>query len=79
MMDKDEIVDVVKHLSKNERLILATFEGSGFMPEYAEKFWNAKALESLVDMEIIKWTVDGYELTASGLLLGRYIHEMDKE
>jgi hypothetical protein len=71
----DEIAEYVKSLTKKERLILATFEGDAFMPEGSEMLWDAKALEQLVDYDLIKMTVAGYELTKNGLLIAKHIHE----
>lgn len=52
-MNTDEIKDWIKAPSKNERLILATFEGEKSMPEGIENFWSSKALENLLAQEII--------------------------
>jgi len=72
-MNEAEITEWVRFLSKNERLILATYEGGNCMPESIERYWNAKALESLIMQGVINWTLAGYELSKEGILLARYI------
>jgi hypothetical protein len=77
-MNEADIADWLRSLSKKERLILATYEGGTCMPESMERYWNPKALESLVMQEIIQWTMAGYELTEDGVLLAGFIHEKGK-
>lgn len=77
-MNTDEIKDWIKALSKNERLILATFEGGKSMHEGIEKYWNLKALESLLAQELIVWTFDGYDLTDDGFPLAKFLFEQDQ-
>lgn len=45
------------------------------MPESVQRYWNPKALESLVMQDIIRWTMAGYELTEDGVALAGFIHE----
>lgn len=77
-MTESEIANCAKSLSKKERLILETFEGGSSMPEEAAQLWNANALEKLIDMGLIKWTVLGYELTNQGLPIANYILSREK-
>lgn len=54
MMEIDEVADWVRSLSKNERQILAAYEGGNCMPESIERCWNAKALDNLIMQGIIE-------------------------
>lgn len=79
MMNEGDIADWVSSLSKNERQILATYEGGNCMPESIERYWNAKALENLITQGIVTWTMQGYELSEDGVLLAGYIDNMDNQ
>ena len=78
MMNEIEVAEWARSLSENERLILATYQGSNCMPDSIERFWNADALENLVMQGIIDWTIAGYELTEVGVPLVEYILKKDK-
>ncbi|MCJ8501362.1 hypothetical protein [Desulfatitalea alkaliphila] len=78
-MTEAEIADWVRSLSKNERLILATYEGGTCMPESMQRYWNPKALESLVMQDVIRWTMAGYELTEDGVLLAGFIQQKEAQ
>ena len=78
-MKETEIAEWSRSLSKNERLILSTFEGGTHMPESIERYWNAKALENLIAQEIIRWTMAGYELSEDGVLLARFIDRFENQ
>lgn len=77
-MNEAEVADWVRGLSKNERLILATYEGGSCMPEVMERYWNPKALEKLIMQEIVLWTMAGYELSEEGVALAKYIHDREE-
>jgi hypothetical protein len=77
MMTEAQIAGWARALNKKERLILATYEGGTCMPESMERYWNARALESLIMQEIVKWTMAGYALTEDGILLARYLDEKE--
>ena len=76
-MTEADIADWAHALTKKERLILATYEGDTCMPESMERYWNAKALESLIMQEIVKWTMAGYDLTDDGVLLASFLQQKE--
>jgi hypothetical protein len=76
-MTKAQIAEWVRSLSKKERLILDTYEGGTCMPESIERYWDPRALESLVMQDIIRWTMAGYELTQDGVLLARFLQQKE--
>jgi hypothetical protein len=75
MIDERDLVEWERSLSKKERMILATYEGSNSMPECMDRYWNVKALRNLITQGFIKWTLEGYELSKDGEALTRYIED----
>ncbi|MDY0311412.1 MAG: hypothetical protein RBR20_04735 [Desulfobacterales bacterium] len=78
MIDKECLVEWAGLLSKKERMILSTYEGSNSMPEYMDRFWNVKALENLIAQGFICWTLEGYQLSRDGEALARYIENQER-
>jgi len=78
-MTKEEIIDYVESLTKPEKHILACFEGENELPESIEKLWDRVALKKLIDYDLVKWTVYGFELTEDGKPLARYIDELERK
>jgi hypothetical protein len=76
-MNEADVADWARALSKNERLILATYEGERCMLEAIERYWNPKALEKLIMHDIVRWTMNGYELSEEGWLLAKFIHDQE--
>lgn len=78
-MQKKKIIEFLGLLTISERLILATFEGSDWMPEAMDRVWNNRALENLVLHGLIQWTDRGYDLTEMAKPLAQYLHEQEPE